>query len=529
MDPGKNIKKYPILSTFFALWMISLFILRIFAQRNPIFYEAITQTDVSGDYQSTFPIIRILFEPIIGTTFAMGTWGAIWFGFASISYVILRSIYLLRVKFGEPSTNFAHPFLIRLKLALDAYFKQMLIVFLALLVEFLFIYFVLGYLVIANNFKISLIIFFNIGFILLVLDIVLQFVFKKKFINTQDKPTILYRIQKSFNLHQEERITRSSDKSTLSKTIWRFSKKEIKNFALCLFILMMINQNLMRLHLPTQKLTTELSPNEFLFDYHVHTSASAGSLSPRDRVDWYIDQGIHGAAFSDHHHPYGSQIAQEYVDRKNLDFTILLSQEFTDDAEDIHLNIYGIDIPLTPINYTTGSYAPNIMTCEEAIGWVKAQGGYVTVNHYRGDGGRPFTYEQLRDWGVDGFEIINGDDLRAPEIREFCLANNLICMAGTDEHGNQELTNIVKLYLPDPSNKSLDAIFSALRDNTHETVLIIQYPERVSLSNEFAERFVNYQLGMTWGQSISWLIWSVLMYSLLFVLLKKLEKPNSHN
>ncbi|MHA1612365.1 MAG: PHP domain-containing protein, partial [Promethearchaeota archaeon] len=271
-----------------------------------------------------------------------------------------------------------------------------------------------------------------------------------------------------------------------------------------------------------QQLSTDLSPNEFLFDFHVHTSTSDGSLSPRDRVEWYIDQGIHGAAFSDHHHPYGSQIAQEYVDRKGLDFTILLSQEFTDDYEDIHLNIYGIDIPLTPVNYTTGSYSPNTMTCEETIKWVKTQGGYVTVNHYRGGGGYPFTYEQLRDWGVDGFEIINGDDLRAPEIREFCLANNLICMAGTDEHGNQELTTIVKLYLPDPSNKSLDAIFSSLRNNTHETILITQYPERVSLSSDFIESFINYQLGLTWGQSISWFIWSVLIYSFMLYFFEKM-------
>ena len=510
----------------FALWMICLVIFRIFAQRKPIFYEAISQSDVSEDYQSTFPIIRILFEPIIGSTFAVGQWGAAWIGFTAILYIILRSIYLLRDKFGKPSVNCEHPIFIRLKLALDAYFKQMLIVFLALLVEFLFIYFVLGYLVIANNFKISLIIFFYVSFLLLVLDIVLQFVFKNKFTHTQSKPTILYRIQKWFNLHQEEKIIQNNDKTTLTKNIWKFSKKELKNFALCLFILMVLNQNLVRLHLPTQYLSTDLSPNEFLFDFHVHTSTSDGSLSPRDRVDWYIDQGINGAAFSDHHHPYGSQIAQEYVDRKNLDFTILLSQEFTDDAEDIHLNIYGIDIPLTPANYTTGSYSPNTMTCEEAIGWVKDQGGYVTVNHYSGEGAHPFTYEQLRDWGVDGFEIINGDDLRSPEIREFCLANNLICMAGTDEHGNQELTTVVKLYLPDPSNKSLDAIFTALRNNTHEAVLITQYPERVSLSSDFTERFINYQLGLTWGQSISWFIWTILMYTMIICSLEKLGKHN---
>ncbi|MHA1521711.1 MAG: hypothetical protein ACTSRK_16145 [Promethearchaeota archaeon] len=289
MPLGKTIKKYSVISVVFALWMIGLVILRIFAQRNPIFYEAISQTDVSEDYQSVFPLIRIIFEPIIGSTFAVGQWGAIWFGFASILYLILRSIYLLQVRFGKQTIDFKHPVFHRLKLALDAYFKQMLVLFLALLVEFLFIYFVLGYLVIANNFKISLIIYFYLSFLLLVLDIVLQFVFKKKFKNTQNKPTILYRIQKLFNLHQEDKIIKNLDKTTLTKNIWNFSKKEIKNFALCLFILMVVNQNLMRLHLPTQQLSTDLSPNEFLFDFHVHTSTSDGSLSPRDRVEWYID------------------------------------------------------------------------------------------------------------------------------------------------------------------------------------------------------------------------------------------------
>ena len=54
-----------------------------------------------------------------------------------------------------------------------------------------------------------------------------------------------------------------------------------------------------------------------------------------------MDQGIHGAAFSDHHNLGGAIHAQDYVDRRNLDFTVIKAQEFTDDPEGIHLNIYG--------------------------------------------------------------------------------------------------------------------------------------------------------------------------------------------
>ncbi|GAI69799.1 unnamed protein product, partial [marine sediment metagenome] len=189
-------------------------------------------------------------------------------------------------------------------------------------------------------------------------------------------------------------------------------KKEFVYFAGILLLLLGSNVILLSIQFPTHKIIpiTPLDDDEFLFDFHVHTTFSDGWLTPEERVLWYIEHGISGAAFSDHDNIRGALAAREFVEKNGLDFTVWIAEEWTNHEPDpeIHMNYFGIEEELVPLeSYTPGG--PEAMNASDLISYVKANGGFITVNHYNYvDGsGAPHTLEQLRDWGVDGFEIIN--------------------------------------------------------------------------------------------------------------------------
>ncbi|MFX1394172.1 MAG: PHP domain-containing protein [Promethearchaeota archaeon] len=219
---------------------------------------------------------------------------------------------------------------------------------------------------------------------------------------------------------------------------------------------------------------TKLSKDEFLFDFHAHTTKSSGELTPEDAVLYYQKRGIYGVAFSDHNTLDGSIAAQEFVEKNNINFLVLMSEEWSV-VHNVHMSVFGFTEEIDENKFDEYSI-------EDKIKYIKQKGGYIIVNHYNveinqeGKIGVPFTLEQLRDWGVDGFEIINKGVLLPTEIREFCLENNLICLGGSDFHlKEKEIRGFIRLKLDDPKNKSIDNIFRNLRRNEHEIILISRY------------------------------------------------------
>ncbi|MFW9782297.1 MAG: PHP domain-containing protein, partial [Candidatus Heimdallarchaeota archaeon] len=174
------------------------------------------------------------------------------------------------------------------------------------------------------------------------------------------------------------------------------------------------------------------------------------------------------------------------------------------------------------------------------INYVKSQGGYIVVNHYNfdpnpnGGYGVPYNLTQLRDWGVDGFEIINGGSYggKYQQVRDFCILNNLTCIGGSDIHTNEPLNTFVKIKLADPSNLTIANIFETLKNNTnHEVIAIELNPKLVDFSNDLNdfgfyifEEFINYFLNMNTYQSISWICWSGSIYLIIFLLYRKIKK-----
>jgi hypothetical protein len=151
----------------------------------------------------------------------------------------------------------------------------------------------------------------------------------------------------------------------------------------------------------------------------------------------------------------------------------------------------------------------------------------VVVNHYTGAPGYPYTYEQLRDWGVDGFEIVNGGRIRAASIRQFCLDNNLACVASTDEHMNMEVSSFVRINLTSPSN--ISEIFTELKKNTHQAIAVSYQSDIFNIPGKTwngLEDIGNYFKSINIGQMTSWISWSLIILTGTIIALVGLHKAN---
>ncbi len=496
-------KIFSIGTLFFSIWIIVLVLLAIFSRREVVFYDALGQTDVSSDYFSFLPFLRYIFEPFATIAFIL-EYRFTWLFLYLIIYPILRVIYVILRRSGKlNSSKYNH-----LKHLLTDFiyfsFKVFSITLLAILLIVLVGYLIQGFFFVNRYFMVPVQIGIHFSFILIS-------------IKAGHSLIKLFHPRLKFNF--TAKIEKGNRKITANL------KKEFVYFAGILLLLLGSNVILLSIQFPTHKIIPiiPLDDDEFLFDFHVHTTFSDGWLTPEERVLWYIEHGISGAAFSDHDNIRGALAAREFVEKNGLDFTVWIAEEWTNHEPDpeIHMNYFGIEEELVPLeSYTPGG--PEAMNASDLISYVKSNGGFITVNHYNYvDGsGAPHTLEELRDWGVDGFEIINGGGYtRYTEIRQFCLDNNLICIAGSDIHTNEDLNTFIKLKLDDPNNKTIENIFKNLQNNTHEAIAIQFFSETFKFpgdSNDsglyIVEEFINYLLNIDIYQALSWIIWSSIVY-----------------
>ena len=497
----------------FCAFLGFLIYIAVVGQRIPIFYDALSQVDVSHAYTSELHVFRIIFEPLIGTFLIIGLEFMYWIVLLPILYFIIRTIALILDKIRFDHKIKTNGITLIFQDALRFTFLWGFMIFFLGVIAFGIGYAFGGAVFLSSNFRwiLEVISWTNLGLFFGKLGFNIVMYCRKRNIN-------------HLKFHQIRTKLLSKIKIMKLKIFMISSKREIIRFLSLFWLVLMLTQGLQYIHFPTQTINTILAPDEFLFDFHCHTTHSDGTLSPAQRVDWYIRQGIQGAAFSDHHNLKGAIQAQEYVERKNLDFIVIKAQEFTDDPENIHLNIYGeTDTVVIPDNYWGELNSTETLSCSEAIQWAKSAGLYVTVNHYEDPGSAPFTYEQLRDWGVDGFEIVNGAREQAAEIRQFCLNNNLICMGGSDVHTNEDLDTFVKLQLEDPDNKTIDSIFTALYQNTHEVVAVKYRSKKNYGSVDFINDILNYFHGLSFFQSLSWIGWSLVSYVVCILWIKSMK------
>jgi len=505
----------------FIIWILYLLIMGFLSTREVYFYDVLHQEDLSEQYTSEVPFLRYLIEPLLGIitifTFNNDPSNTLPFFFLSIiSFRVFLFIIDRKVLKNSIKKTIITDFV---KDILKFYIKYGSLLFLIFAVILLTGYSLFGFLFLANYFSLI----FHIGGIIGV-----SAVFSK----------IIFGLFKLSHPYLTIKIKKKRSKN-LAFSLLKKARNELGLIWVAFILFFSFNFALLSIRFPTQEIKVNLDENEFLFDFHVHTTFSDGAFTPEQRVMWYIDQGFHGAAISDHHNPRGAIAAREFVKRNNLDFVVLIGQEFTSDGEGLHLNVFGIEEDLTPKNYygtdtQPGAYTPNLMNTSEMISYVKARGGYVIVNHYSDDPpGYPYTYDQLKDWGVDGFEIHGG----RTDIREYCLNNNLTCFSNSDDHGTKAIDRFVKFRLDDPTNLTLDNIFRILRKNEHQCIEIHtpNYWEDFNVPikdyvNEFREfkKMHNYFMNLDTYQSLSWIVWSFIIYLIIMLFIRKIKHLDLH-
>ncbi|KAJ2322227.1 hypothetical protein GGI00_005952, partial [Coemansia sp. RSA 2681] len=204
-----------------------------------------------------------------------------------------------------------------------------------------------------------------------------------------------------------------------------------------------------------------------LLDAHLHTVYSDGALSPQQAVEFSLANGFNAIIVTDHQTVEGSLAAKKYAEEHLGDrITVITGMEYT--CCRIHMNLIGINesIPVSPP-------FPSDDELRSVINKVHDMGGMVIVNHIPWSNATllPWnearlpdhpTREQLLDWGVDGFEIVNQGmfDLRTYQfIQEH--SDKLVALTGSDMH------------YPGPSyawttinaqNKSSEAILDEIRN-----------------------------------------------------------------
>ena len=529
-DFVKKNKVFTFFTTVFLVWIITLIILIFTAQRDVVFYDALSQTDVSSEYSSTIPLLRYLVEPFSGIAFMIKdsyTWILAFLGIM----VIYRFIYIILRKRGLFNTEKGKLIWYPIKDIIGFSFK-VIGLFLLIGLSILGIgYLVIGFHFINNTFMDLLQIGIPVSFILILIKVIV----------------ILY---KGFNPnlclgYMNKKRKQPLERQSRVKKVSRIARREISYILGIGLLLAGSNILLIATHFPTQKIETSLAADEFLFDFHVHTSSSDGFLTPEERVLWYMEQGIDGAAFSDHDNLEGAIAAKAFVEANNLDFIVLVAEEWTDHDDDtgFHMNIFGLDEAIVPLESETPEWfdGPKAMNVSDTIAYVKANGGYVTVNHYNtgnnpnGGIGNPYNLTDFVKWGIDGFEIVNGGSYqgRYETIRDFCIAQNISCMGGSDSHENSELNTVVKLRLADPTDLTLANIFETLKNNTHEVIAIRFNPREINLGDliddlglGIIENFAEYLINLEAFQILSWIIWSCAGYLIMVLFYRKVKRSD---
>ncbi|MEX2684308.1 MAG: PHP domain-containing protein [Candidatus Sigynarchaeota archaeon] len=501
----------------FVAWVVILIVFAALSRRDPLFFDALGQVDVSAQYVSEIPMTRYIFEP-----------------FAGIVFILFVNPYdaLVAIPIGYAIARVAQAFFTKVlmrgnqKVAIFARYARD---FVAFLLKYTGIGLLVGAVILFIGWAIAGAHFFMTSY-MLGLHIISWYAIVLIAIKVVHHAVVFCHPRMALKepaARPWASLPKTSPKYHAFKALGLVGREA--RYALAGIVLVMVGFfTLASAVLPNYTIRTTLAPNEYLFDLHVHTWYSDGSLSPQQRVDWYIQQGIHGAAFTDHEGLKGALEAKAYVEQNHLDFTVIIGQEYTDLVNDIHLNIYGTLEQFAPLDQANPMY-PDIhfLNVSDCIIAAKAAGAFVTVNHYSGSPGTPYRYDELHAWGVDGFEIVNGGTEHSSAIREYCLNHGLACLGGTDEHMNGDVNTLVRVSMMNPSN--LTELFTVLKMNTHQVVLVDYMTNPLDIGGRTRQPnpirpFVNYFLNLDGAQIGSWFAWSGISFTAFiafFVIVKK--------
>lgn len=276
--------------------------------------------------------------------------------------------------------------------------------------------------------------------------------------------------------------------------------------------------------LPKYSLQPE-NPKEILIDLHSHTTCShEGIASPEENIRWHLAHGFDAWAITDHPRTLeGARRAKEIAKEKYPQAVIITGQEikcYTGKQGENFL-LLGIDEVIDERKY--GREIAKIANLIHE----KYKGAVIVPHWWR----KKFhNLKNLAEAGVDGFEIYTARAL-GPErsireaIKDVCQGNNLIMLGSSNWHGWGSASHIwTSTHIADWPKLNKDereeAILKALRDRKADQFRVILY-NRVEPQNRMRylfEPFIGsfyYFSSLNGSQFLSWIIWSIIFYSLL--------------
>lgn len=184
-------------------------------------------------------------------------------------------------------------------------------------------------------------------------------------------------------------------------------------------------------------------------DLHIHTTASDGTYTPIELVDYALQKNISAIAITDHDTMDGIKEAADYIRENNLPLELIPGMEVTTRSAysyfGIHILAYFLDKSEAQMTAILSSVhddiKPNSIDSEEAIKLITKHGGIPVLAH-------PKEYclsiedldkliVELKSFGLKGVECIypTHTDEDINQIKQVALRHNLIITGGTDFHG----------------------------------------------------------------------------------------------
>lgn len=219
-----------------------------------------------------------------------------------------------------------------------------------------------------------------------------------------------------------------------------------------------------------------------LLDSHSHTFYSDGYLSSRQNLLWHISMGFNAMVLSDHNSFEGiEEIKQIARNEYNDSIKVLTGMEWTTDR--LHMNII-LPSNITAETYeeliwfTSYTYTPTDQEIQDFIDAVHELEGIVILNHY------PWSQEytrnhptrqQLYDWGIDYFEIVN-EEAYDNDSYVFCQVNDLGIIAGTDMHQAEPVFAWTSLNVSEYTEEAIFLELKARRTDIIFTGIPSPYP-----------------------------------------------------
>ncbi|MFX1310203.1 MAG: hypothetical protein ACFE8C_10935, partial [Promethearchaeota archaeon] len=252
----KKNKFFTIFSFVFLVWFVFLVVLSILGQRTVIFYDALGQVDISSEFSSELPFLRYIIEPFYTIAYVL-EYEFTWMYLFLIFYPILRGIYLYLKKKGMFSSEkyryITYPLADIISFSFQVLILAVLIIGIYVLIGFA----IQGYFFVGRYFMVPIQLGFHICLVLIfikVAHIILKLLHPKLTLNISKK--FLFR-----------KTRKKAKKRVTQEIIFYFG---IGALLICGNIVLISTPFTPHKIIPI----VPLEDDEFLFDFHVHTTYS---------------------------------------------------------------------------------------------------------------------------------------------------------------------------------------------------------------------------------------------------------------